>query len=566
MKHQKRSGRHSSSGSSRHSSGQGRGLDAGRLQRVELTIPPQAPARWPSISVCMIVKDEAANVGACLESLGSLASEIIVVDTGSSDDTVALVESLGARVYHFPWVGDFAAARNESLRHATKEWIFWLDADDRLGPKAVAQIKRACGMGSADAYMCLVSSRTVAGNQDITEHIRLFRNGLGIRFSGAIHETVFPDLVQKRLRLAFTDVVIEHTGYSSPEAVKRKSARNLAIIEGQAGSGPCPVDLLFYRGHSRAGAGDLEGAESDMREYLARTSLVVASEWKRFWAYNLLCVAHEKRGDHHGTEELLGQALAEFADHPQFLLSLARLRLSQDRAIEAESLLKRARHGLQQTVRGCRPSEGWVEVSLAECYRKLGRKQLAVQWAEQARKHAPHLSQPATLLVRLYLDYGRITEAERLVEELLASQEGFEPWLLLASVRHAQGQPEKVADAIREARARGLPEERAEALLAELKATMILSATRTQVGAAHPDTLLQMAGLALLARKEHLQAAECFGKSIERAPSNPDNYRYLAVALRGLGREKEALEAWELASRCQAMAQSQGSPLRSPRA
>ncbi|MHB8992969.1 MAG: glycosyltransferase, partial [Chloroflexota bacterium] len=71
--------------------------------------------RSPSVSVCMIVKNEAANLRACVESLGDLDSEIVVVDTGSTDDTVQVAESLGARVYPFAWIDDFAAARNESL-------------------------------------------------------------------------------------------------------------------------------------------------------------------------------------------------------------------------------------------------------------------------------------------------------------------------------------------------------------------------------------------------------------------------------------------------------------------
>jgi glycosyltransferase involved in cell wall biosynthesis len=64
--------------------------------------------------------------------VADLVDEVIVVDTGSTDRTVAVAEQMGARVFHFPWVDNFAAARNESLRHATGEWIFWMDADDRL--------------------------------------------------------------------------------------------------------------------------------------------------------------------------------------------------------------------------------------------------------------------------------------------------------------------------------------------------------------------------------------------------------------------------------------------------
>ena len=79
----------------------------------------------------MIVRDEAANLPACLASVHDLVDEMIVVDTGSTDATKELAAQWGAKVFDFPWVDDFAAA-NGAIRHATGTWIFWLDADDRL--------------------------------------------------------------------------------------------------------------------------------------------------------------------------------------------------------------------------------------------------------------------------------------------------------------------------------------------------------------------------------------------------------------------------------------------------
>jgi glycosyltransferase involved in cell wall biosynthesis len=80
----------------------------------------------------LIAKNEEANLTACLQPVADLVNEIVVVDTGSTDRTRSLAASFGARVFEFPWVDDFSAARNESLRHATGQWIFWLDADDRV--------------------------------------------------------------------------------------------------------------------------------------------------------------------------------------------------------------------------------------------------------------------------------------------------------------------------------------------------------------------------------------------------------------------------------------------------
>src|SRR5258706_2395792 len=85
-----------------------------------------------SVSVTMIIKNEAARLEACLSSVRDLVDEMVVVDTGSSDASVEIAKRLGARVHRFAWCDDFSAARNEALRHATKDWIFILDADERL--------------------------------------------------------------------------------------------------------------------------------------------------------------------------------------------------------------------------------------------------------------------------------------------------------------------------------------------------------------------------------------------------------------------------------------------------
>src|ERR1700689_1316256 len=85
-----------------------------------------------TVSLCVIARNEAANLPGCLGPLVPFVTETIVVDTGSTDATSSIAESFGARVFDFPWCDDFAAARNESLRRATGDWILWMDADDRL--------------------------------------------------------------------------------------------------------------------------------------------------------------------------------------------------------------------------------------------------------------------------------------------------------------------------------------------------------------------------------------------------------------------------------------------------
>ncbi len=85
-------------------------------------------------SLALIVRDEGASLSASLQSIAPIASEIIVVDTGSTDRTKEVATSYGAKVFDFPWIDDFAAARNECLRHATGDYIFWMDADEVIDP------------------------------------------------------------------------------------------------------------------------------------------------------------------------------------------------------------------------------------------------------------------------------------------------------------------------------------------------------------------------------------------------------------------------------------------------
>src|SRR5207248_6049870 len=137
-----------------------------------------AQAGRARVSLSMIVKDEEANLPGCLLSVADLVDEIVVVDTGSSDQTREVARQHGARVHDFPWIDDFAAARNESLRHATGDWIFWLDADDRLNEENRQKL-RGVFAGLKDenvAYAmkcrCLPDPQT--GTATVVDHVRLF--------------------------------------------------------------------------------------------------------------------------------------------------------------------------------------------------------------------------------------------------------------------------------------------------------------------------------------------------------------------------------------------------------
>jgi len=99
----------------------------------------------PGISLCLMVRDEAEMLPAFLASVRGAWDELVVVDTGSRDGTTEILAAAGATVLHRPWTGDFAAARNHGLEAATRDWILFLDPDERASPALVAALRRAAG-------------------------------------------------------------------------------------------------------------------------------------------------------------------------------------------------------------------------------------------------------------------------------------------------------------------------------------------------------------------------------------------------------------------------------------
>ena len=94
----------------------------------------------PKLSVCMIVRDEEKNLPRCLESVESVADELIIVDTGSKDNTISIAKDFGAKIFHFEWCDDFSAARNQYLKYATGNWILQIDADEELLLESVPHV------------------------------------------------------------------------------------------------------------------------------------------------------------------------------------------------------------------------------------------------------------------------------------------------------------------------------------------------------------------------------------------------------------------------------------------
>jgi tetratricopeptide (TPR) repeat protein len=200
--------------------------------------PLLAPTKAQRLSVSMIVKNEEAMLAKALASIQAIADEIVVVDTGSTDRTVEIAESFGAKVFHFDWTGDFSAARNAALDHCTGDWVLALDADEEVQPEGarVLQLMIARPYAKPVIYLPRIVNLVNDNDADAIEHYgpRLFPRVPELRWIGRIHEQILhTTLGDKGLdRMRVPDLVLHHWGYNREMMSDRgKEARNFGLLE-----------------------------------------------------------------------------------------------------------------------------------------------------------------------------------------------------------------------------------------------------------------------------------------------------------------------------------------------
>lgn len=203
----------------------------------------------PTVSLCMIVKNEAGTITTCINSVKHLVDEIIVVDTGSVDQTVKLAIAAGAKVIDFVWTGDFARARNFALEHATSDWIMVLDADEVLEPVNMANFNRLLCNQGVEGYFLNIKNFLGTGREVTWDQVvRLFRNNPLYRFTGAIHEQVAPSILKANggAGLETAPLVINHYGYLNARILEKdKFNRNTLIINRELKKRPNNPFLLY---------------------------------------------------------------------------------------------------------------------------------------------------------------------------------------------------------------------------------------------------------------------------------------------------------------------------------
>lgn len=341
------------------------------------------PSGRPTVTLCLIVKNEAEALPHCLGSARDLVDECVVLDTGSTDETVAVARRFDAQVFHEVWTDDFARARNAAFARATGDYIFWLDADDVLLPPDRARFRafRQTLAGTVNGYTMVYDyARDEHGASLLRFRLpRVVRRTAGFRWVGRVHE-----YLEGPGPLEPAEVVITHN------RMRSSGDRNLRIYQAmeRANEPFTPRDRLYY-------ANEL----ADHRRWDEAIPLYDASAddetlWleDRLWALNKLAEAYEARGDRTAMRRTVMRGFDLDAPRPEACCRLGydALQHGQPRAAAA---------WYDMAIRWPPPETGgfrieachtWLpHLQLAVCLSALGEMRRACWHNEQAARWVP---------------------------------------------------------------------------------------------------------------------------------------------------------------------------------
>jgi glycosyltransferase involved in cell wall biosynthesis len=201
-----------------------------------------------ALSLCMIVRNEERNLPRCLDSVQGLASELIIVDTGSTDQTPGLAASYGATVIPFDFtVVDFGAARNHAITHAHGRWILVLDADEILARGSAPEIEKLIARDENAGYFLERHNHSSDSVSPITDYVvRLFPNRPEYRYRGRVHETIDSAILAGGGRLQKTGIRIDHNFSTDREARRRRNHWYIQILKEEIAADPSDSTRLDF--------------------------------------------------------------------------------------------------------------------------------------------------------------------------------------------------------------------------------------------------------------------------------------------------------------------------------
>jgi glycosyltransferase involved in cell wall biosynthesis len=424
--------------------------------------PPATHAQLPAgVSLCMIVKNEERFLRACLESVRGLVDEICIVDTGSTDQTLAIAAEFGARLEHRAWRNDFSWARNEALAMARHRWIIVLDADEVVREESHATLRRLREVPAYDTGLwvrCFNAVDDYKGTGASSHAIaRVFPNNPRIRYRSPIHEYITLDGGDSGIPAKHAPLAIDHFGYLKAVVSERKKAdRNLAII--RAAIEREPEDPFHW--YNLGTTALIERRMEEGITALERMRVLVGTTARGFVPSGLSFLADayvEFRGDADRAIELARLSLERSPHFANAHFTLGKALAHAGRYHEAiaafEAAIADGAHNKQQFLVDDEVSVWKAQSEIGAAYGRLGDKESALAWFERGLANRPGVLPLMLNRARALESLGRLEETEeqyrRAWEEFADDQTAMD-YVNVLLRRHAYDRSLAAIDAIAE--------------------------------------------------------------------------------------------------------------------
>lgn len=375
-----------------------------------------------TVSLCMIVKNEEKNLDACLSPIADLFDEIIIIDTGSQDSTKEIAGRYTSHVYDFPWCDNFAAARNKSLQHATSDWIFWLDADDRITTSELPNLRALLSELSVERKVYMINTvchfQYESDGTHFLTHARLFPRTTELMWKGRVHEQLHPCPTKLGYKFVYPPLKIDHLGYSDITQRQKKLHRDIRLLRIDYAMDPEDPSTLFHLSLAHGRAGNHVEAKKHL-QMLYKMQFPV-SDWQRR-VYDLLVGYALKEGDFQSALKYAKEGLSLFPNDIPLLYQKAHIFYCVNDYLQCLNVLeyitkndlKQDYHGGEGNVR--ETEVPWLQI---ETLRQLHRLEEAEIIAKYVANNPGHL--------RAYWSLGTILLALNKRDELSSIREKIE--------------------------------------------------------------------------------------------------------------------------------------------
>jgi tetratricopeptide (TPR) repeat protein len=388
----------------------------------------------------MMVKNEEELLPEALDSVRDWVDEIIVVDTGSTDKTVEIAESYGAKIFHQEWEADFSKHRNYTVELASCEWVFVIDADERFNQSDVPLLMKLINSPENEIISINVFNRYRGSNDLATgsNSVRFWRKSLDLRYKGIVHNAL--DMPDDSV-ITRAPISLEHVGYDlTPEKMEAKFDRTMALLQTQLDENPRNGNAWFnvaqlLRGQLKEDSHELAGEALDAAKRAVEYTdpEVMRERGAHVMALNHVAWIANLQRDYRTAEEYATQALELKPDYLDPLMLLGNIQSSlrnHSGAIEAWQKYLEVQAAYDEHLETLSLILYHADSRATVCYR-MGMAWEIQENIEKAREcykraleHAPGYPNAALRLGRLYLAENKLAEAENLFK---AQQDSSQP-------------------------------------------------------------------------------------------------------------------------------------------